>query len=242
MTTITDALDSDNEIRSRSGMSVLGKREHVDELPAQEASKIRRTEAVAAANITYPPGSPRSLDGRVEMKPPISAEMAKEWHSKLESHLQEVKSIDPKKPPTAFPHLAWESIKYGLKAENELSKKLSGHIAEVERMQEDIALLLKLNVALGSNDEKAELTDEAKRILEQLEARGIVLKGSGEANVGELKRLAGSHESKLRSEIQIQFVTKLQRYMQQIESIMQILQKIIQYDSKLKEKTNQLQK
>lgn len=133
-----------------------------------------------------------------------------------------------------FPNLAWEAVKAGLRKEHSLETRINTHIDAIQTSHDDIALLLDLQSALSK---KEEVSEQARILLDKLEARGIHLQGD---NAEEIKRLASSHESKLRSDVQIQFTTKVQYLMQQIESLNQILQNIIRSDQKLKEKANQL--
>ena len=129
-------------------------------------------------------------------------------------------------------------MKVGLAKENQIHDLLNSHIEQIENAHSHISLLLDLNAELGgSKEDQTEFSDKAKQILSELNSQGIEIHGE---TVGEIKRLSSSHESRLRSEIQIKFTTKVQHLMQQIESINQILQNIIRSDAKLKEKANQL--
>lgn len=221
-------------------VGAVGGPTHIDDLAEKEAKIIRNTTAQVPnlPSLTLTEGA--SLDGRVTPGPLVTENLIRIANEELPAYVEELKQIATQETvPSKFPHLAWEAIQVGLKREAFIHNKLNAHIDAIERSHDDISLLLTLNAELGGvkEDENNELSEKAQNLIAQLKERGIELKGE---SAGEIKRQASAHESRLRSEIQIKFTTKVQTLMQQVESLMQILQNIIRSDSKLKEKANQL--
>ncbi len=183
-----------------------------------------------------------SLEGRVTLGTPLSPallQLSKDlptYKAEIEETINRVSETGELPKPFEFPNLAWEAIKAGLEQDDFIYAKLNEHISNIETAHADIALLLNLNAELSGVEDEEGLSEKAREILEELSDRGIDIEAE---SVGEIKQLAGSHESRLRSEIQIKFTTKVQYLMQNLQSLNEILQKIIQYDSKLKEYINQ---
>lgn len=244
MTTISELLPDDDDFKSRP-FSVDNSKLHLSDMRPEEADLIRKVVALAHEELMTPTGTAPSLIGRVEPGVPISPTAAA-WFPVVESHLADVQNMAMaplgEVKTLEFPHLAWEALKLGLAKENQLNEKLNQCLDEIEKSQDNISLLLQLNGELSSlKDDDTELSAKAMEILQKLKDRGIDLNKDGQT-AEELRRKVNSNESSLRSQMQIQFTTKVQRYMQQIESLMQILQNIIRNDAKLKEKANQLTK
>lgn len=239
MTTISELLPDDDDFKARP-FSVDNSKLHISDMRPEEADLIRKVVALAHEEFMTPTGTARSLVGRADLSVPISPTAAA-WLPRLEDHLADVQNISEVKT-LEFPHLAWEALKLGLAKENQLNEKLNNCLDEIEKSQDNISLLLQLNGELSSlKDDDTELSPKAMEILQKLKDRGVDLNKEGQT-AEELRRKVNSNESGLRSQMQIQFTTKVQRYMQQIESLMQILQNIIRNDAKLKEKANQLTK
>jgi hypothetical protein len=242
MATISELLPEDDDFKSRP-FFVDNSKLHISDMRPEEADLIRKVVALAHEELMTPTGTAPSLIGRVEPGMPISQTSAA-WLPRLEDHLADVQNISlsplQETKTLDFPHLAWEALKLGLAKENHLNEKLNGCLDEIEKMQENISLLLELNGELGAlKEDDTELSLKVMELLQKLKERGIDLNKEGQT-AEELRRKVNSHESGLRSQMQIQFTTKVQRYMQQIESLIQILQNIIRNDAKLKEKANQL--
>ena len=212
---------------------------HINDVEEEEAATIRKTMGLVSnlPSLNLIEGS--NLDGRVTIGNPVSPTLLK-LNEELPSFIEQVQNTQTDPVPFTFPNLAWESVKAGLAQENFFQEKLNRHIDAIENAHKDIALLLDLSAELSkTKEENSELSEKTQQLLEQLKNRGIDLQGE---TVGDLKRLAGSQESRLRSEIQIKFTTKVQYLMQQIESMHQILKDIIRNDSRLMDHINQAQK
>lgn len=248
-----DALGLDieelDERRRISGMFIPKGPTHLDQLQDCEPESIRKTLGVRNSCLMTPTGAGESLAERIGLGAPVS-ETATEWLPIVENYLDEMREIQNKAEQAnempskgfEFPNLAWESLKFGLAKENFINNQLNQHIDEIREKQQNISLLLDLNAEIGSlKEENSELPPRAIEILGQLKARGVDLRKENQS-IEELKRQASSRESDLRSQMQIAFTTEVQRLMQHIESIHQILQNIIRSDAKVKEKANQLQK
>lgn len=209
---------------------------HINDLDEEEANLIRKTQAQLANLPTNLPTDARLAESLINRVSIENQDVAiQESYNELAQYKEEIKEASILVP---FPHLAWEAIKVGLAKQDQIHDKLHQHIDEIDQAQKDISLLLDLSAELSNmKEDNKELSERAQSLLDQLKNRGMELNGE---TVGDIKRLTGSHESRLRSEIQIKFTTKVQYLMQQIESMMQILQNIIRNDSKLKEKANQL--
>ncbi|MBU6383808.1 MAG: hypothetical protein KGQ49_01025 [Verrucomicrobia bacterium] len=202
---------------------------HVSELPPSDQDLIQRT-MLQTSNIVTPTGPGKTLVGRVTQETSVTPE---ECLSRLENYHNELGQIQEiPSEPSAFPNLAWEALKLGLAKEEAVNEQLNREIDRIQEMQTNISLLLDLNAEISGSKEDAPLSAKAEALLMQLEARGVSLRKEGQS-IEELKRKAGSKESSLRSEMQIVFTTKVQRLMQMVESMMQILQHIIRSNTKL---------
>lgn len=234
----TEVLLDDIDERRRIGIGGLyipNEPTHLDDLQDCEPESLRKAMGVRDKYLDTPSGVGESLVDRASIGPAVS-QTAADWLPIVEELRQDTaKAI-------AFPHLAWESLKFGLQVENRINEKLNKHIDAIREKQINVSLLLDLSGEIGSlKEEGQELPPKAIEILEQLKARGIDLRKENQS-IEDLKRQISSKESDLRSQMQIAFTTEVQRLMQQIESIHQILQNIIRSDAKVKEKANQLQK
>lgn len=235
--------DDDDYLKFSHRTSSLGNSNLLSDMKGEDGDLIRKVIALSGGHLITPTGNGSSLVGRSGLGAPVSPTAAA-WLPQLEDHLAEVQNISmaplEETKSLAFPHLAWEALQLGLAKENQLNEKLNQCLDEIEKMQDNISLLLKLNGEIGSlKDDDTELSPKTMEILEQLKERGIDLNKDGQT-AEELRRKVNSSESGLRSQMQIKFTTQIQRYMQQIETMMQILQNIIRNDAKLKEKTQQL--
>lgn len=228
-------LDNIDDRRRTGGVCLPYGHTHLNELQDCEPESLRKAMGVRDKYLDTPSGIGESLVDRMSIGAPVS-QTAADWLPIVEELRQDTaKAI-------AFPHLAWESLKFGLQVENRINEKLNKHIDAIREKQVNISLLLDLSGEIGGlKEDGQELPPKALEILEQLKARGIDLRKENQS-IEELKRQASSKESDLRSQMQIAFTTEVQRLMQQIESIHQILQNIIRSDAKVKEKANQLQK
>lgn len=237
MAEITEIDDLElKRMSSLCGAFVPGQFMHINDAD----DSVRRTHA-QVHHITTPTRTEgRSLTNRTTLASAIPPKIRR-LGAELPAHREQLEALvrgEELPKSSEFPHLAWEAIKVGLAQENFMHAKLNRHIDEIQASHGDIALLLDLNAELsGMKEESEEFSEKAREILDRLHARGIDIRGQ---NIGEIKRQTGSHESRIRSDIQIKFTTKVQYLMQQVESMNQILQNIIRSDSKLKEKTQQL--
>ncbi len=141
-------------------------------------------------------------------------------------------------PIFPFPNLAWEAVKAGLAKEELTNKQLKAHIAEAEKHQKDIDLLLDLSAELTSYKEDTEMPEKMRSLLKELKERGIDLWKSEETvlskeKIAELKSLSSGQVDKLRSNLQIIFTTKIQSLIQSIGAIMETLKEIIRNNTKL---------
>ncbi|MBX7065684.1 MAG: hypothetical protein K1X28_00495 [Parachlamydiales bacterium] len=245
-------VDELEEIESRRGvipgMFIPNGPTHLDQLKDCEPAALRKTLGIRDGYLMTPVGVGEPLIDRVSLEAPVS-ETALEWLPAVEDHLEQLKTVHNAAETTAempskgfeFPNLAWEAIKFGLAKENYINEQLNHHIDEIQKKQKNISLLLDLSGEIsGMKEDEKELPPKAKEILEKLKQGGIEFKEG--LTIEELKRQGSSKESDLRSQMQIAFTTEVQRLMQHVESIHQILQNIIRSDAKVKEKANQLQK
>lgn len=201
---------------------------------------------------SFAPGS-ASLKGRVTEGAPIVPTIA-ELESNVTSSYETLKDMEarlnsdnPPAPHTLnFPHLAWESVKAGLKAEGINNEKLNTHIKEAEKHQKDIDLLLDLSAELtGHKDDTKEMSQKMKDLLADLKTRGIDLwKGEGfqinTQKISDLKLLTNAQVEKLRSNLQISLTTKIQALIQSIGAILETIKEIIRNNTKLINTINRL--
>lgn len=133
-----------------------------------------------------------------------------------------------------FPNLVWESLHAGILKERHINGQIHKMLSEAEEMQKTLDLLLKLKPHIK---EGKELSLEAKNLLETLKERGITLLGEGEKltkeKVSDTKSSMEALSSDLRSRLNSIFTTKIQPLTQQINSIMDVLRKMIEQQNNL---------
>ncbi|HSX37874.1 MAG TPA: hypothetical protein VLE95_03490 [Chlamydiales bacterium] len=122
----------------------------------------------------------------------------------------------------------------------DLSTQVKEHLKNIDR-------LIELNSELTTLPEKDvyELTDQSKLkdLLDELKACNIqIWQGESipKAKLAELKAQIGTQIEKLRTSQQIIVSTEIQPVVQNLQAIMNIIQQIIQLDTRLKRKTTEL--
>jgi len=172
--------------------------------------------------------------------------METELESNIESLLEMEAALINQNPPEPailqFPNLALEAVNVGLEKEKHTNAILNGHIAEAQKSQKDIDLLLDLSAELlqhkAADGENIEMSDKLKDLLKQLQERGIDLWKSEETSLSkeklsELKTLSSAQVDKLRSSIQLIFTTKIQTLIQAMGAILECVKDIIRNHNKL---------
>ena len=142
-----------------------------------------------------------------------------------------------------FPNVAYGSIQAALKREKYSSMKLQERSIEVKQHLKNIDLLLDLSAEISSLPEGDAQTpsEKFKQVAEQLKEQGIhILKGSDKLQKGECKALVSAQIDKERTALQTTITTEIQPEINNINSIMNILQQIIQSDARLKRKMCEL--
>jgi len=217
---------------------------HVNDMPPEEGNLIRRTVSqMSNISTSIPHASDKSLKGRVTLGP-VETRTAEQIG--LDESQEEVDPELLMKAVEIDPNLAWEAVKLGLAKEQHTNRQLNELIKEAKELQKKIDLLLDFSAELtGQKDDTNELSEKAKTIMADLKKLGVELwKGEDQAinkeKLSELKALSGSHVDKLRSELQVKINTEIQPKMQDIASIMSMLQEIIRSHRKLIDKALQL--
>jgi ElaB/YqjD/DUF883 family membrane-anchored ribosome-binding protein len=137
-------------------------------------------------------------------------------------------------------------IKVALAREAYGSEKLKFLAEKVKEQLGDVDLLLDLSSELTALPEQDshEVTDKMRNLIGRLEVHKIqVWKGDGKISkekLSEMKAQIGSHIDKLRTGIQTTISTEIQPETNNLQSIMNIVQQIIQSDARLKRKTTEL--
>lgn len=173
---------------------------------------------------------------------------------KLELARSEVREIrnrlQGENPPAPhefkFPNLAWEAVQLALAKEAWTDEQLKKHVAEAKGHQKDIDLLLDVSAELtGLKDGQKEITPALQQKFDELKERGIDLwKGEDKTltkeKIFEIKSLSSAQVDKLRSNLQIIFVSKLQPLIQAMGAILEGFRKIVSDSDRVIRKTLEL--
>ena len=146
-----------------------------------------------------------------------------------------------------FPNFALAAVRFSILRENYGNQKLRALSANVKNQIQTIDLLLNLNSELISLPDKEpyELTPKIKDLLFSLERENIQIGKdfTGKINkekLGEMKSQISAHIDKLRTSLQTTISTEIQPEANNLQSIMNIVQQIIQMDGRLKKKTQEV--
>ena len=245
MSTITGELDDETKAVGGCSPAVLDAKMHVDEMKAvsdfYNPTVIQKTVS-QIPYVTNPTLSEtdKSLDERMSLVKVESDLMA--YVDQLKAAEAQMAGTDaaestPEEPN--FPFLAWEALKVGLAKEKATNDQIARHIAEIEKGQREISLLLQVTTELnGIKDEGGEMSQKLKGLLIELKESGIELwKGEGgslsKEEISKLKSATSSQVEQLRSNIQIIFSTKVQMLIQNIATILEVVRGMIQQNSRL---------
>jgi hypothetical protein len=228
--------DIDDElIRNIPGMpGVALEPTHVNDLPAKEASLIRRTVAQMSHIATpLPHPTDASLNGRVSV-----------GAFEQPSDAEKVMDITLNSP---FPNLAWEAIKVGLAKERQVDEQLRKDVRTCEAYQENIDLLLKLSRALSSHKEDTEMSEEIKALLNQLKDKEINLWKEEEENQTLTKERISTYKHEIDNTVQNLkgkthnlFTTSVGPKTEAMKAILEALKEIHRSQARVINKANQL--
>lgn len=143
------------------------------------------------------------------------------------------------------PNIALEAVKAGLAREKLGSDKLRRHSQEIKQHLKNIDSLLDLSAeltALGEKDSHV-ISEKIEGMISQLRDNGIELWASGEKKItkdklGEMKSLISSQIDKSRTALQTTITVEIQPEMNNLNSIMNIIQQMIQADNRFKKHAN----
>lgn len=166
---------------------------------------------------------------------------------KLNAALSQPESESEKKTAaaakTAFPNIAYEMIRIGLRVEARSNKELDRHAKEAGEIQKTIEKLIDLSghfseKAKGSSEK--ELSEKITALCSQLKEQGIEifsgdLKKLKEEQIVEIKAKIGAHTDRLKTDLQIKFTTEIQVKINELHSILDCLKTIEKYASRLNE-------
>jgi len=145
-----------------------------------------------------------------------------------------------------FPNVAYASVQLAVMRETWGSTKLRNLSGEVKKQLANIDLLLDLNTELTALPDKDshELTPKMRGIIAKLEESKIDIWKGGEKiskeKLGEFKAHISSQVDKLRTALQTTISTEIQPEANNLQSIMNIVQQIIQSDARMKRKTTEI--
>lgn len=138
-------------------------------------------------------------------------------------------------------NVAWEALKAGLAREELGNAKLKQRSDVVKQHLNNIDDLLDLNAELTSLGDKDshELSDKTKGMISKLRGNGIEVWSSPEKKISkeklvELKSHISSQVDKFRTSLQTIITTEIQPEINCLNSIMNIIQQMIQSDARMK--------
>lgn len=225
--------------REKNQEAVLGTQEkpvRLTDLP--ESNAAVKTHAVGPQSIeTIPePRSGARIDKEKATPPPANAR-------EIENVAWKAGVVPEKKP---MPDFAFAVIKVAMAREAFGTKKLKLLSDQVKEQLGTIDLLLDLSSELTAlpDKESHDITDKMKGVIAKLEAQKIqIWSGGGKIvreKVGEMKAQISSQIDKLRTALQTKISTEIQPEVNNLQSIMNIVQQIIRTDARLKEKATQI--
>jgi ElaB/YqjD/DUF883 family membrane-anchored ribosome-binding protein len=203
----------------------------------QQSNPTVRTHATAsrALNKTGQPQSGDRIEGGRVTPPPVRAMVVENAASSA--------GVGSGK---RMPDFAFAVIKVATAREAYGSEKLKALAEQVREQLKDVDHLLDLSSELTVLPDKDshDLTDKMRDLIGRLEVHKIqVWKGGGKLskeNLNEMKAHIGSQIDKLRTSIQTKISTEIQPEANNLQSIMNIIQQIIQSDARLKRKTAEI--
>jgi hypothetical protein len=263
----TYAVSSEDEVLEiQSGAPIEAAKLHIDHLQAEEPVVKAHGVGPKVIHSTEQPEPIRLFDensslsgNRISDEPPgrhatVTA-LAKDAGVAPRNEKSSVKrkktaAVDENEPPVEkkpFPDLAFAAVQAGMMRERDGAAKLNKISGEIRAQLKDIDNLLDLNKEMGSNEQDSwEVTDEARRILRDLEARGVhVTKGElkktlSRQELSELKMQVSREIEQSRSKMQTTITTEVQPEINNLNSIMNAIQRIINSDERLKKKCLEL--
>lgn len=140
-----------------------------------------------------------------------------------------------------FPNLAAGIFDLALAKEQHYQNELEGHAEVARNIQATMSQLIDLSgkFALYTGDEKmVEISAEVKQLCKDLKEKGIEIL-QGEENkvnrdrLAELKALISSHIRRLETDLKIEFSTKIQVKINELNSLLECLKTIEKYSSRL---------
>jgi hypothetical protein len=246
------SIDFDVESDGIHGVMPVESAVHVDELKFGQETQGTHNASLGAIDPLNTEGAP-SLVGRAS---PIDVEAVKTRNAQLESYREDLQTyasnlqaanVDSPLPVfPKFPDPAKEGIDAGLERTRQLEGQINQHIEAVEAQQKDIDSLLDLSSQLTAHKPGEPISEKMRALLLHLkEERKIDLWQGNETHlskeqISDLKSIASEQVSRLRSNIQITFSTKIQMLLQFISMINDTLKKLIDYQNKLIGTTNRL--
>lgn len=156
----------------------------------------------------------------------------------IDSHIPHAETLKNKSVNSGS--LGHELIQLGLNVESVFNKIINGHLKEIEKNDETISLLLKLNNQLS---DAKELPDNIKATLDELKNRQIdfnVTIPLTKDQISTVKSKSQQEISKLSKINEKIFSTEVSTKIEMQKSIMNIVQEMSKQDNRSKEKANQL--
>lgn len=152
------------------------------------------------------------------------------------SHLDE----SPKEP--SFPYPALEAILAVAAKEAEVNEKLRGYVKEMDKLQEDLHLLLDLNTKLNAiKEDVQEMPADLRALLDQLKERGMEIWPSGKTEFSkeiksDIKAMSSSHQDRAKSNLHIITSAKIQSLTAIISALCECAKDIARRDDAAKRK------
>ena len=218
-----------------SGAASREKAASVKDLHPNDAVVRTHASAPGAIEETEHPREERRIDEQRITPPPISAMAVENAAANAGVGTQK-----------RMPDFALAVINVAMAREAFGSQKLKTLAAQVREQLGDIDILLDLSTELTSlpDQDTHDVSDKMRNLIGKLEVHKIqVWKGDGKLSkekLSEMKAQIASQIDKLRTSLQTTISTEIQPEANNLQSIMNIVQQIVQSDARMKRKATEV--
>ena len=230
-----DVNQINKDVLAIGGAAVPEKAASLKDLPPNDAVVRTHTAAPQVIEDIDQPGENRRIDEQRITPPPISAMAVESAASNAGVGTQK-----------RMPDFALAVIKVAMAREAFGSQKLKTLAAQVREQLGDIDVLLDLSTELTSlpDQDSHYVSDKMRNLIGKLEVHKIqVWKGDGKLSkekLSEMKAQIASQIDKLRTSLQTTISTEIQPEANNLQSIMNIVQQIVQSDARMKRKATEV--
>ncbi len=211
------ALNNALEGRVTKGAPEITRRSSLNNKPETETVKTQIAEETPEARLTRLKGVGEKIDA-------VQTALRR-----MESRL----AAGEKAHELHFPNLGLEAVLAGLAQETRANAKLQGHAQEVNKIKDNMNLLLQVSAKLATiKDNVTEMPADLKALLEQLKERGIDLlptddKSFSKEMKSELKTLSGNHMDRLKTNLNIVITMQIQYLTKELSAMWEAIKEII---------------